>query len=88
VILPYLAVVNVVAFAAMGWDKSCAERGARRISERDLLTLAALGGGPGAIAAQQLFRHKTRKQPFGSWLYGIVVIQALAIAGYVALASA
>ena len=32
------------------------------------MTLALLGGAPGAWAAQQLLRHKTRKEPFRSAL--------------------
>lgn len=87
-ILAYLAVVNLAAFAAMGWDKSCAERRVRRIPERTLLTLAALGGSTGAIAAQQAFRHKTRKEPFRTWLYGILALQVVGAAGYVFLAPA
>ncbi|MDP3852607.1 DUF1294 domain-containing protein [Phenylobacterium sp.] len=84
-ILLYLVLINLTAFAAMGWDKSCAERGVQRIPERTLLTLAVLGGAPGAIAAQHAFRHKTRKQPFEMWLYGILAVQ-VAAAGYIALA--
>jgi len=82
----YLALVNLAAFAAMGWDKGRAERGERRIPERTLLTLAAIGGSLGAITAQQAFRHKTRKQPFGATLLVILGAQALVVAGYVALA--
>ncbi|UTP38938.1 DUF1294 domain-containing protein [Phenylobacterium sp. LH3H17] len=76
-ILPYLALVNFAAFAAMGWDKARAERGDRRIPERTLLTLAAIGGSLGALAAQQAFRHKTRKQPFGGILLVILAAQAV-----------
>lgn len=74
-LLAYLGLANLAAFAAMGWDKSCAERGERRIAERTLLTFAAAGGGPGAVLAQQVFRHKTRKQPFASVLYAILIAQ-------------
>lgn len=78
--LGYLALANLVAFAAMGLDKSSARRGGQRIPERTLLTLAAVGGGPGAVLAQQVFRHKTRKQPFASVLYAILIAQlALAV---------
>lgn len=71
----YLALVNLAAFAAMGWDKARARRGDARIPERTLLILAAAGGSLGAVAAQQLFRHKTRKQPFGAWLWVIFILQ-------------
>ncbi|HVJ01447.1 MAG TPA: DUF1294 domain-containing protein [Sphingomonas sp.] len=56
-------------------DKNRAIRGARRIPEADLLGLAMLGGSPGAFAARQLFRHKTRKQPFSTYLMLIVAVQ-------------
>lgn len=79
-LLIYLALANLTAFAAMAWDKSCARRGVPRIPERTLLTLAAAGGGLGAVLAQQTFRHKTRKQPFASLLYAILIAQlALAV---------
>jgi len=87
-ILPYLAAVNLAAFAAMGWDKARAERGERRIPERTLLMLAAIGGSLGAVAAQQAFRHKTRKQPFGGILLVILAVQAVIAAASLAPAPA
>lgn len=85
-ILLYLAVANLAAFAAMGWDKARAGRGERRIPERTLLTLAVIGGSLGAVVAQQAFRHKTRKQPFAGILLGILSAQVLAAAAWLALA--
>lgn len=79
--LVYLALANLAAFAAMGLDKSSARRGQQRIPERTLLALAAAGGGPGAVLAQQMFRHKTRKQPFAGLLCAILIVQ-LALAAY------
>lgn len=72
-----LAVVNATAFAAFGWDKRCAMTGARRIPERTLLGLAAIGGSLGAVAAQQVFRHKTRKEPFRTLLWMILAGQTV-----------
>lgn len=77
VALAYLACVNLAAFVLFGWDKRCAMAGARRIPEKTLLGLAAVGGGLGAVVAQQAFRHKTRKQPFANILAAIFAAQAV-----------
>lgn len=68
---------NLLAFGLFGWDKRQARTGGWRVRERDLLTMAFLGGATGAKLGQRAFRHKTRKQPFGSWLNTILVMQYL-----------
>ena len=68
--------VNLWTILRFWQDKQRAIAGNRRIPEADLLTLAAIGGSPGAMLARQLFRHKTRKQPFSSALWLILAIQA------------
>jgi uncharacterized membrane protein YsdA (DUF1294 family) len=78
----YLLVVSVAAFLAFVVDKRRAERFERRISERTLLILAAIGGWPGAIAAQQLVHHKTRKEPFRTLLWSIAVVEILLSVGW------
>ena len=70
----YLVCVNVLAFAAFGVDKARAQRGAWRISEKALMLLAAAGGGIGAFAGMQAFRHKTRKPLFR---YGVPALLAV-----------
>lgn len=60
----WLAVMNVLTFALCGIDKRRAQRGRRRISERRLLSCAALGGSAGLWIGMALFRHKTRKRLF------------------------
>ena len=70
----------------MGLDKRFATLGGHRISERTLLTLAAIGGSLGAIAAQQAFRHKTRKEPFRTLLWITPVWQAAAVGAWLLLA--
>lgn len=80
----YLLTINVATFAAFWADKRAAEQHRQRIRESSLLLLAAIGGGPGAIAAQQVLRHKTRKEPFRMMLWLIGALQATAaIAGAV-----
>lgn len=58
------AVASVLAFVIYGWDKLAAARGGGRVPEIALHVLALLGGWPGALAAQLVFRHKTRKVTF------------------------
>ena len=59
-IYPYVA-VSVVTFVAYGLDKRRAGRADRRIPEIALHLLELCGGWPGALVAQQVFRHKRRK---------------------------
>jgi uncharacterized membrane protein YsdA (DUF1294 family) len=74
-----LLAINLATFAAFGWDKAAARQRDRRIPERTLLILAALGGSPAALLARQTLRHKTRKQPFGARLLLIVFLQVVAL---------
>lgn len=66
-------------------DKQRAVHGARRIPERDLLQIALIGGSPGALLARRLFRHKTRKEPFSTYLLLIAVVQLGAMLGLLLL---
>ncbi|MES2442801.1 MAG: DUF1294 domain-containing protein [Pseudomonadota bacterium] len=78
-----LALLAINAWTIHVWrrDKLRAAAGARRTSEADLLFLALIGGTPGAFFARHRFRHKTRKQPFSTWLMLIAVVQLGAIVG-------
>ncbi|RUM25209.1 DUF1294 domain-containing protein [Rhizobium vallis] len=77
--------LNLLAFSVYYLDKQAARRGRWRISERTLLTLALIGGSLGAVAAQQLLRHKTRKEPFRSILVAILILHG-ALAAVLAFA--
>src|SRR5205085_3242848 len=55
---------SVAALIAYRVDKSAAQTGAWRISESALHVLALSGGWPGALIAQNLFHHKSRKLSF------------------------
>jgi uncharacterized membrane protein YsdA (DUF1294 family) len=75
----YLLVINAAAFAVFASDKRRAVHGARRIPERVLLQVAAAGGILGSLTAQKVLRHKTRKEPFRTWLWLIAALQALVL---------
>lgn len=69
VLLAY-AGLSLFTLLAYALDKSAAVAGRWRTPERTLHALSLAGGWPGALLAQQLLRHKTRKQPFAAvfWL--------------------
>ncbi len=71
----YLWAINALTLLAFGWDKLRARRRKRRIPERRLLWLAALGGSLAALLGRWIFGHKTRKRGFSAWLYAIAACQ-------------
>jgi uncharacterized membrane protein YsdA (DUF1294 family) len=75
------AVASLVAFVLYRSDKRRARFGGQRVSEATLQCWALIGGWPGALLAQQVFRHKTRKVSFqvGFW-FCVVVNVGIAVA--------
>ena len=67
-VLGWLIAVNLIAFVEMVLDKRYAEAGMRRTPEARLLLWAFLGGALGTVCAARFARHKTRKQPFATWM--------------------
>jgi uncharacterized membrane protein YsdA (DUF1294 family) len=74
----YLVLINLATFGAFALDKVAAETGRRRTPETTLLMLALIGGSLGAFTAQQVLRHKTRKQPFRALLLAIIALHVIA----------
>ncbi|WP_152223926.1 DUF1294 domain-containing protein [Pseudomonas sp. SCB32] len=68
---------SVLTFLAYWRDKRSAERDAWRTPEQSLHLLELLGGWPGALLAQQVFRHKTRKLSFQLVFWAIVLVHQL-----------
>lgn len=79
----YLVIINLCTFFVFLWDKIRAKQGEWRVKESTILLLAVMGGTPAAFIARALFRHKTRKQPFGYILIGIAVVQILLTVGII-----
>lgn len=77
-LLIYLCLINIVAFFAMGLDKSYAKRGKWRIPENTLFLFVLIGGSVGGILGMFLFRHKTRKLLFRIGFPLILLVQVAA----------
>ena len=60
----YFAVMNVLAFAMVAFDKLKSLNQWYRIRENDLFILFLFGGWIGGIVAMVILRHKTRKESF------------------------
>lgn len=72
-------VASLVTFVAYWGDKTQARNGRRRTRESNLHLMGALGGWPGALAAQRLFRHKSSKQEFLFAFWATVVVNVAAV---------
>lgn len=70
----FIAVMSLAGFLLMGLDKLLAKWNRRRIPEKTLLWVGALGGAPGAWVAMTLFRHKTRHRAFSLGLPILTVL--------------
>jgi len=75
----WLLLINVLMLAMYGADKMAARRAMRRVPEATLLVFGLIGGWPGAIIGQQLFRHKTQKQPFKTYFIVSVIVSISAM---------
>lgn len=73
--------MSVLAFIAYGADKSAARNNRWRTKESTLHILGLAGGWPGALMAQQVFRHKSKKQDFQAAFWFTVAINCAAL-GY------
>jgi uncharacterized membrane protein YsdA (DUF1294 family)/cold shock CspA family protein len=69
----YLA-ASVLVFIAYAIDKSAAQNDQWRTKESTLHLFALVGGWPGALVAQRLFRHKTSKKSFQTVFWATVVL--------------
>ncbi|EBK8871746.1 DUF1294 domain-containing protein [Salmonella enterica] len=73
----WFLLANVLTLAIYGIDKTAARKTWRRVPESTLLVIGVVGGWPGAIVGQQLFRHKTQKQPFKTYFIVSVIVSIL-----------
>lgn len=74
------AALSVITFIAYAIDKSAAQSGTWRTSEGTLQMLGLAGGWPGALFAQQLLRHKSKKATFRTVFRATVFVNCAALA--------
>jgi uncharacterized membrane protein YsdA (DUF1294 family)/cold shock CspA family protein len=72
---------SIITYGCYSRDKMAAQNLGRRIPESTLHLMSLVGGWPGALIAQVLLRHKTRKPSFlvGYWFTVIVNCIALGV---------
>lgn len=83
--MPRFVLLGYAAFSALTYlayalDKRAAQRGEWRTREATLHLLSLLGGWPGALIAQAVFRHKTRKVAFQAVYWITVGLNCLGLA--------
>jgi uncharacterized membrane protein YsdA (DUF1294 family) len=83
--LPLLApaaffVISLATFLLYAFDKSAAMNQRWRTKESSLLVAGLLGGWPGALVAQGMFRHKSSKSSFQAAFWFTVIVNCAAIA--------
>lgn len=71
--------VSCVTFIVYAFDKAAALKGRWRTPEQTLHLLELLGGWPGALIAQSLFRHKSRKASFQTAFWAMVLLNCTAL---------
>ena len=71
----WILLVNLLTYFVYWLDKRRAQKGGRRVSERELLVWALVGGSPAAFYAMRKLRHKTQKTSFKLWFAAVVLAQ-------------
>jgi uncharacterized membrane protein YsdA (DUF1294 family)/cold shock CspA family protein len=79
VVLALYVIASAVAFLVYAHDKSAAKKGQWRTNERTLHVLSLIGGWPGALIAQKLFRHKSKKPSFRILFWTTVVFNCIGL---------
>ena len=74
---------SLVTFTLYGFDKARAKRLQWRIPEGTLHFWELVGGWPGALVAQQSYRHKTQKLSFKLVLWFIILLHIGALGWWI-----
>lgn len=79
----YLVLINGYTFLLMGYDKQRAKRNRRRVPEKRLFLLSALGGAGGTGLGMKTWRHKTKHRSFTIGIPFLLVLNILLVIGVI-----
>jgi len=73
-IIAFYVLVSFFTFVVYRFDKQAAEFNDWRTRENSLHLLSLLGGWPGALVAQRMFHHKSKKTSFQMIFWATVLL--------------
>ena len=79
IVLPYLAIVSIIAIIVTIKDKISAKMDKRRTPEMKLLLISALGGSVAMLLTMLVIRHKTKHLKFMIGIPLIIVWQTVVL---------
>jgi uncharacterized membrane protein YsdA (DUF1294 family)/cold shock CspA family protein len=79
IVLVVYLILSLITFVVYGQDKEAAKTRQWRTAESLLQFLSLIGGWPGALVAQQVLRHKTRKESFQTVFWAVVFLNCGAL---------
>ena len=71
--------MSLITYGVYSGDKTAAQNAGRRTPESTLHLMSLVGGWPGALIAQVLLRHKTRKPSFLVEYWFTVIVNCVAL---------
>lgn len=81
ILMGYILIMSIVAFSVCGADKFAAQRQKRRVPEKVLFLLAAIGGSLGLYLGMFTFRHKTKHWYF-VWGMPLILLAQTVLAAW------
>ena len=76
VVWGWIAISSMITFVVCGVDKYAAQHQKRRVPEKVLFLLSAIGGSIGLYLGMYTFRHKTKHWYFVVGVPAIILVQA------------
>lgn len=80
----YLIIISLISVFTTVYDKQAAKRHKRRVPEKNLILLSALGGSASMLVTMLIIRHKTKHLKFMLGIPFIIFLQtALSVSVFI-----